>query len=60
MLRLHTLYDLETIASSVALDHGHKEKIVDILDGRLGTLGAFTADKQYLLAIRRAAMTMLK
>lgn len=60
MLRLHTLYDLETIAASVGLDESQKEKIVDILDGRLGILGAFTAEKQYLLAIRRAAMTMLK
>lgn len=58
LLRLHALYELETITDPVEASTDQKEKVVEVLDSRLGTLGAFTTDKQLLLALRRAAMQL--
>ncbi|KAF2097301.1 hypothetical protein NA57DRAFT_41563 [Rhizodiscina lignyota] len=52
LFELHVLYELEKIAGPIGSDAKPNDKIVDILDTRLGMLGPFTANKQYLLAAR--------
>jgi serine/threonine-protein kinase ATR len=56
-IKLHALYELEQIGA--LKDQGFTpDQLVERLDKRLEILGAFTADKQYLLSIRRAAMEL--
>lgn len=56
-VRLHALYELEMLGS-VQERTCNLDQIVESLDKRLDILGAFMADKQYLLGIRRAAMEL--
>lgn len=58
LLRLHALYEIEKIAGPSSPPENYKETVLDMLDSRLRILGALTADKQYLLGIRRAAMSL--
>jgi serine/threonine-protein kinase ATR len=56
LIKLHTLYELETISGMSPYAATNRETILENLDRRLDLLGAYTSDKQYLLGIRRAAM----
>lgn len=58
LVKLHALYEIEAISgmnSTATLD---REVILENLDRRLDIIGAYTSDKQYLLGVRRAAMTL--
>ncbi|KAI4673661.1 uncharacterized protein J4E88_008717 [Alternaria novae-zelandiae] len=58
LVKLHALYEVETISgmgSGIVTD---RETILENLDRRLDIIGAYTSDKQYLLGLRRAAMTL--
>lgn len=58
LVKLHTLYELETISGfskHVPLD---RDVLFENLDRRLDLLGAYTSDKQYLLGVRRAVMQL--
>jgi serine/threonine-protein kinase ATR len=62
MLKLHTLYELETISGVPkernVLRNVDRELILENLDRRLDILGVNVSDKQYLLGVRRAAMQL--
>ncbi|RDA89254.1 hypothetical protein CP532_0533 [Ophiocordyceps camponoti-leonardi (nom. inval.)] len=60
LLRCHVLTDLEIIVSSKPGDEEERRKTMALLDGRLEVIGAYFADKQYLLGIRRAAMELVR
>ncbi|KAJ9607992.1 serine/threonine-protein kinase M1 [Cladophialophora chaetospira] len=55
LLRLHVLNDVQLIAAAPQED---RAAILDILRGRLDVLGSNVADKQYLLGVRRAVMSL--
>ena len=58
LVKLHALYEVETVSgmgSGIVTD---RETILENLDRRLDIIGAYTSDKQYLLGLRRAAMTL--
>ncbi|ETI22234.1 hypothetical protein G647_06307 [Cladophialophora carrionii CBS 160.54] len=55
LLRLHVLNDVQLIMESRKEDRG---AVLDILRGRLDVLGTNVADKQYLLGVRRAVMSL--
>lgn len=55
LLKLHVLNDIELIASSSA---GDRMTVLETLRGRLDVLGSNVADKQYLLGVRRAVMSL--
>jgi serine/threonine-protein kinase ATR len=55
LLRLHVLNDVQLIAASPKED---RAAVLDILRGRLDVLGSNVADKQYLLGVRRAVMSL--
>ncbi|KIX95534.1 uncharacterized protein Z520_08654 [Fonsecaea multimorphosa CBS 102226] len=55
LLRLHVLNDMRLIAESPKED---RAAVLDSLRGRLDVLGSNVADKQYLLGIRRAVMSL--
>lgn len=55
LLRLHVLNDVQLIASSPKEDRAN---VLDLLRGRLDILGSNVADKQYLLGVRRAVMSL--
>ncbi|KIW67369.1 hypothetical protein PV04_06630 [Phialophora macrospora] len=55
LLRLHVLNDVQLIAASPKED---RNAVLDILRGRLDVLGSNVADKQYLLSVRRAVMSL--
>jgi serine/threonine-protein kinase ATR len=58
LVKLHALYEVEAVSgmgNGVATD---RETILENLDRRLDVIGAYTSDKQYLLGLRRAAMTL--
>ncbi|CAN9100906.1 unnamed protein product [Alternaria alternata] len=58
LVKLHALYEIEAVSgmsNGVAAD---REVIFENLDRRLDVIGAYTSDKQYLLGLRRAAMTL--
>jgi len=58
VLKLHVVYELEAISGLCESRKLQKDALVEVLDGRLEALGAFTSNKQYLLGIRRAAMNI--
>jgi len=65
MLKFHVLTELEMIAgtgtanNSKTVDmNNSRQQVLESLDRRLETLGAYLNDKQYLLGIRRAAMQL--
>jgi serine/threonine-protein kinase ATR len=58
LVKLHALYEVEAVSgmgSGIVTD---RETILENLDRRLDIVGAYTSDKQYLLGLRRAAMTL--
>jgi serine/threonine-protein kinase ATR len=58
LVKLHALYEVEAISgmgNGVVTDY---EIILENLDRRLDIIGAYTSDKQYLLGLRRATMTL--
>lgn len=58
LVRLHALYEIETISGTNTQTKHDRNAIIDSLDRRLDIIGAYTSDKQYLLGVRRAAMTL--
>jgi serine/threonine-protein kinase ATR len=57
LLQLHALSDVEAIVNADTRT-GTKAELVDTLDHRLGLLGVYISEKQYLLGLRRAAMEL--
>ncbi|KIW57017.1 hypothetical protein PV05_05622 [Exophiala xenobiotica] len=55
LMRLHVLSEVQLIASSPAED---RTAVLENLRGRLDILGSNVADKQYLLGVRRAVMSL--
>ncbi|KAF4124503.1 serine/threonine-protein kinase ATR [Geosmithia morbida] len=60
LLKCHVLTDLEFIVGAKAEDEAEHRKVMELLEGRLNLLGAYSNDKQYILGIRRAAMEVTK
>ena len=60
MVKLHALYEIETISGVMTSTPPEREAILENLDQRLDVIGAYTSDKQYLLGIRRATMLVSK
>jgi len=58
MLRCHVLTDLEMILSARGDDEMAAGKTMKALTRRLGVVGAYVDEKQYLLSIQRAAMEL--
>ncbi|KAJ4304960.1 serine/threonine-protein kinase M1 [Kalmusia sp. IMI 367209] len=58
LVKLHTLYELESISGLSSHIAPDREVLFENLDRRLDILGAYTSDKQYLLGVRRAAMQL--
>lgn len=58
-LKCHVLSDVELIVTSRAESAPDREKVMEVLEGRLGVMGAYFSDKQYLLGIRRALMSIM-
>lgn len=58
LLKLHVLYEIETISGLGSSKLDTREGIIPVLERRLDVLGAYTSDKQYLLGIRRAALQL--
>ena len=58
-IKLHALYEIEQIGVA-SRKNSTSDQVVERMNKRLDLLGAFTADKQYLLGIRRAAMQLSK
>lgn len=56
LIQLHVLYELESLSGLGPSLHADRTTIVENMDRRLDILGAYTADKQYLLGVRRAVM----
>jgi len=57
LVKLHALYEIEAVSGMDPRVAPNREVILQNLDQRLNIIGAYTSDKQYLLGIRRAAMT---
>lgn len=60
LVKLHALYEIEAISGVTTSTSPERETILENLDRRLGVIGAYTSDKQYLLGIRRATMLVSK
>lgn len=58
LVKLHALYEMEAISGTHDQTPRDREVIIETLDRRLDIIGAYTSDKQYLLGLRRAAMTL--
>ncbi|KAG9191621.1 serine/threonine-protein kinase ATR [Alternaria panax] len=58
LIKLHALYEVETVSGMGDGVTTDREIILENLDRRLNVIGAYTSDKQYLLGLRRAAMTL--
>ena len=58
LVKLHALYEIEAISGMNPRVSSSREVILDNLDRRLDIIGAYTSDKQYLLGLRRAVMTL--
>lgn len=59
LLKSHVLTDLEMIIQvDQNMDENERKATLSCLDNRLDIIGAYSADKQYLLGIRRAAMEL--
>ncbi|KAH9872039.1 hypothetical protein J1614_006299 [Plenodomus biglobosus] len=57
LVKLHALYEIEAISGTETRVVHDRDAIIQNLDLRLHIIGAYTSDKQYLLGLRRAAMT---
>ena len=60
LLRLHIVHEIETL-SGISRQPADGKQLVEMLasmDKRLAVIGSYIADKQYLLGIRRAVMTL--
>lgn len=55
LLKLHALNDVQIVATCHDKDHA---AVLNTLRGRLDVLGSNVADKQYLLGLRRAVMSL--
>ncbi len=55
IFKLHVLYEVEALSGMNPSSHG-RQLSNEVLDRRLDVLGAFLAEKQYILALRRAVM----
>jgi serine/threonine-protein kinase ATR len=58
LVKLHALYELEAVSGMNSTMPPNREAILENLDRRLDIIGAYTSDKQYLLGVRRAAMSL--
>jgi serine/threonine-protein kinase ATR len=58
LVRLHALYEIEAVSGMSSVAVPDREIILENLNRRLDIIGAYTSDKQYLLGVRRAAMTL--
>lgn len=58
LVKLHALYEIEAVSGMTSQAIPDREVILDNLDRRLDIIGAYTSDKQYLLGVRRAAMSL--
>lgn len=58
LLKLHILYELEASSGLCKFAERNRVNIMDILNKRLEVLGAYLAEKQYILSIRRAVMQL--
>ena len=60
LLRLHVLAEIEMISGFGRLSQVEKAKLINCLDQRLATVGAFLGHKQYILGLRRASLRLSK
>ncbi|KAH7078025.1 hypothetical protein BKA63DRAFT_277194 [Paraphoma chrysanthemicola] len=58
LVKLHALYEMETISGVNAASVPDRDAVLETLDRRLDIIGAYTSDKQYLLGVRRATMSL--
>ncbi|KAF1837293.1 protein kinase rad3 [Decorospora gaudefroyi] len=58
LVKLHALYEIEAVSGMGTAALPDREVVLQNLDRRLDIIGAYTSDKQYLLGVRRAAMTL--
>ncbi len=58
LVKLHALYEIEAVSGMGSPAVSNREIILENLDRRLDIIGAYTSDKQYLLGLRRAAMSL--
>jgi len=58
LVKLHALYEIEAVSGMGTGATVGREVVLENLDRRLDIIGAYTSDKQYLLGLRRAAMTL--
>lgn len=60
LLQLHALYEVELLSGHSRSHSTDVDDILETLDRRLDIVGAYTADKQWLLGLRRAVMQSSK
>ncbi|CAO2647756.1 Nn.00g086780.m01.CDS01 [Neocucurbitaria sp. VM-36] len=58
LVKLHALYEIEAVSGMNTHGEPDREVVLENMDRRLDVIGAYTSDKQYLLGIRRAAMSL--
>lgn len=58
LVKLHALYEIEAVSGMNPHAVSEREVLLENLDRRLDIIGAYTSDKQYLLGVRRAAMSL--
>ncbi|KAK2760373.1 serine/threonine-protein kinase M1 [Arachnomyces sp. PD_36] len=58
VLQLHVLTEVESIADVSSSGYDNRASLLEALDRRLGILGGYLSDKQYLLGLRRATMEL--
>ncbi|KAI9673387.1 MAG: serine/threonine-protein kinase M1 [Caeruleum heppii] len=58
LLKFHVLSEMELIGRKPEILDFDRSGLLEALDRRLEVLGAFLADKQYLLGVRRATMRL--
>lgn len=60
LLKLHAIYEMEALGgiSRPPTDERELVGLLDTMNKRLAVVGSYTADKQYLLGIRRAVMSL--
>jgi serine/threonine-protein kinase ATR len=58
LVKLHALYEIEAVSGMNSTKVTNRESILEILERRLEVIGAYTSEKQYLLGVRRATMSL--
>jgi serine/threonine-protein kinase ATR len=58
MVKLHSLSELEEISFAIRQEDFDREVLASNLQRRLDLMGTYSKDKQYLLALRRAAFQL--